>query len=65
MNLNFISDVNECENNNGGCAQQCVNIEGSFFCQCNPGFVLEMNQRRCQGKYPFHQTRYGLSVLGF
>ncbi|XP_057313955.1 uncharacterized protein LOC130655241 isoform X2 [Hydractinia symbiolongicarpus] len=41
-------DVNECENNNGGCAQQCVNIEGSFYCQCNPGFVLEVSQRKCQ-----------------
>ena len=34
------SDVDECQNNNGGCAQSCVNNRGSFRCQCQAGFAL-------------------------
>lgn len=33
-------DVNECDNANGGCPQQCVNTEGSYRCECFDGFTL-------------------------
>ncbi|CAL7945170.1 unnamed protein product [Xylocopa violacea] len=35
-------DINECEDNNGGCSPnvQCVNTEGSYKCAgCRPGFL--------------------------
>ncbi|KAH0539302.1 hypothetical protein KQX54_003778 [Cotesia glomerata] len=28
-------DVNECEDNNGGCSEVCENTNGSYFCACN------------------------------
>ncbi|KAK7079934.1 Calcium ion binding, partial [Halocaridina rubra] len=33
-------DVNECEQNNGGCDQRCLNSPGSFSCLCNIGYDL-------------------------
>lgn len=36
-----ISDVNECVRNNGGCDADanCINVEGSFKCECENGFT--------------------------
>ena len=50
---NFIiqpSDLNECLDNNGGCAQMCTNIDGSAVCFCNAGFVLASDNLNCDGK---------------
>jgi hypothetical protein len=33
-------DINECEDNNGGCSQICTNILYSFECSCNNGYQL-------------------------
>ncbi|KAK0091344.1 hypothetical protein PV326_003356 [Microctonus aethiopoides] len=27
-------DINECENNNGGCTEVCENTNGNYFCAC-------------------------------
>lgn len=42
-------DVNECLNNNGGCAQTCINDVGSFHCTCSPGYTL--NGLSCLGNH--------------
>ena len=44
------ADINECSVNNGGCQHLCVNLEGSFECQCQDGFQLSSNGRDCSGK---------------
>lgn len=31
--FNFL-DINECEIENGGCEELCINIDGSFNCGC-------------------------------
>ncbi|OBS76969.1 hypothetical protein A6R68_16573 [Neotoma lepida] len=41
------SDVDECQDNNGGCQQICVNAMGSYECQCHSGFFLSDNQHTC------------------
>ena len=43
-----ISDINECDANNGGCSHVCVNKAGSFECQCNSGYELE-DDKGCKG----------------
>jgi len=47
MNGTTCIDVNECNTNNGGCAQQCSNSAGSFACSCGTGFQLAQDQRTC------------------
>ena len=50
--INFIvEDTNECQNNNGGCAQSCTNTEGSFLCSCDTGYILGADGFGCDGKY--------------
>lgn len=43
-------DVNECDQQNGGCSQVCHNKPGSFHCTCHSGFALAPDGRTCQGK---------------
>ena len=46
----YISDINECESNNGGCQHNCSNSVGSFQCSCLPGHTLDSDGFHCSGK---------------
>ena len=48
----FITDINECLSNNGGCDQNCINQPGTYHCTCNEGFDLSSDKHYCNGKYP-------------
>uniref|UniRef100_A0A3B3BTJ2 EGF-like domain-containing protein n=1 Tax=Oryzias melastigma TaxID=30732 RepID=A0A3B3BTJ2_ORYME len=45
-----LSDVNECEEFNGGCQQTCINTAGSYHCECSEGFRMHTDGRTCIGK---------------
>jgi len=45
----IILDIDECALANGGCEHNCINTEGSFYCGCREGFVLENDGRQCGG----------------
>ena len=50
--LNFFStDINECQSNNGGCDQKCLNSYGSYKCACDKGYIYNKQTNRCNGKY--------------
>ena len=48
----YISDINECLNNTGGCAEGCVNTFGSYYCTCSVGHTLQADNRSCAGMWP-------------
>ena len=51
----FTIDINECDNNNGGCSQICSNTpSGSFTCSCNTGYALNPNGSSCDGRSHVH-----------
>lgn len=31
----MITDINECDNNNGGCSDKCTDNSGSYSCSCD------------------------------
>ncbi|XP_078701302.1 uncharacterized protein LOC144927629 isoform X3 [Branchiostoma floridae x Branchiostoma belcheri] len=41
-------DTDECATDNGGCAQTCTNVPGSYTCSCQPGFVLNADEHGCE-----------------
>lgn len=43
------ADVDECEQNNGGCAHICLNTFGQIFCTCRDGYLLGMDWKSCNG----------------
>ena len=45
----FTIDINECNTNNGGCDDSCINIPGSYYCQCDTGYALQSNGHTCSG----------------
>ena len=40
-------DVDECATNNGGCAQKCINTQGSYKCACMNGYGLMPDKHKC------------------
>lgn len=46
----FPTDIDECQNNNGGCHQQCLNSDGSYQCDCFKGYKYDKQTNRCNGK---------------
>jgi len=53
---NLIVDINECQIDNGGCAQACDNTNGSYQCSCPEGYELTSDGHNCTGMwcYDFH-----------
>ena len=43
-------DIDECELAIDGCDQNCINIPGSFMCNCSEGYVLNEDGHTCDGE---------------
>ena len=43
-----LTDIDECSTSGHGCDQDCVNTEGSYFCQCKEGYALNSDGRSCR-----------------
>ncbi|XP_055517699.1 oncoprotein-induced transcript 3 protein isoform X1 [Leucoraja erinacea] len=54
-------DVNECAVNNGGCSEECINLQGSFRCKCGIGKALGRNSVTCEDIEGCHSTNGGCS----
>ena len=46
------TDINECNQQNGGCLHSCTNTKGSFVCTCTPGYQLGVDGKSCYSEYP-------------
>ena len=44
-----LSDIDQCLVSNGGCDQSCVDLIPSHECSCNNGYVLDGDERSCNG----------------
>ena len=51
-----LSDVNECDSNNGGCSDHCSNNPGSYSCHCRKYADLDPDGRRCTCRPGFIQN---------
>lgn len=36
----LVSDINECDCQNGGCEHNCTNTPGSYNCSCRDGYTV-------------------------
>ena len=46
--MEYLLDLNECEDGTHNCSDICVNSDGGFECDCSPGFTL-VNSTACEG----------------
>ena len=47
----YFSDVNECQTIPGVCQNgRCLNLQGGYRCQCQPGYRVSADGKRCIGK---------------
>ena len=42
-------DIDECFNNTHNCTQTCTNTVKGFTCECNDGYVLNVDGTTCDG----------------
>ena len=50
----FFIDQDECQIDNGGCAEKCINNIGSYDCECNKaGYALISDSKPCEGLFLF------------
>ena len=42
-----VGPVDECLNNNGGCAQTCTDLPDGFECSCDAGYTLNADGKTC------------------
>ena len=71
------SDVDECDNVRHSCEHICVNIVGTYNCECYVGYTLEDNRRvckkckyiaylakiNCRYKYKMYFTLFYITIL--
>ena len=55
------SDINECIEEMHDCEQNCNNVNGSYTCSCNPGYIIDADLRSCDGKknHKINDVTYG------
>ena len=58
----FYSDINECEEHR--CEQICVNLDGSFLCDCNEDFQLADDKVSCVSLKPAIQNDEKIQTIG-
>ena len=52
------TDVDECATDSGGCAQNCHNTVGSYYCSCDDGYTLNEDGHSCDGTLLFKILLY-------
>ena len=46
--FNFLLDIDECADDNGGCDDTCINTNGSYSCQCSDGLRVLPDKKSCE-----------------
>ena len=47
----FSTEFDECSSNEfNGCEHECINTLGGFKCQCQIGYELHSDERRCESE---------------
>ncbi|XP_022252096.1 epidermal growth factor-like protein 8, partial [Limulus polyphemus] len=58
------TDIDECLKKDEKCAQRCINIPGSYSCECHKGFTLQNDGKSC--KISLHNDPdYHRFILGY
>ena len=52
----------ECDIDNGGCDQICINTIGNFHCNCSEGYLLNDDGFSCDGEKTAFMIVYNFSI---
>ena len=65
MNACISADTDECllNKDNRFCSQMCINTNGSYYCLCNDGFLLQSDNYNCIGIYTYIHFMYSCFSL--
>ena len=62
MNNISCSDIDECNDNNGGCDYECINQGGSYRCICHTGYTIEEDGHGCSGCHNIYIFNFKLFI---
>lgn len=66
FNAVHFADDNECSSGStNSCQHNCNNILGSYTCQCNTGYRLNIDGRTCTGKIILSFYITGVIIISF
>ena len=61
------ADINECEEEIDKCVHICHNNNGSYYCSCNNGFIIDTDGYSCDGNFhsvlPYNNRSHVVVVL--
>ena len=43
-------DIDEC-NGFHGCSHMCQNLNGTYECLCEAGYIIQADEKQCQGTH--------------
>ena len=50
----YVTDIDECSLDSKMCLNgRCKNMQGSYHCDCDPGFSVKPGKSGCTGKFDF------------
>ena len=58
----FSTDIDECASNVSKCGQLCINSPGSYLCDCNYGYQLDIDRTSCKGKNNQKSLHFSLNL---
>lgn len=62
----FFLDINECEEISDACkGGLCLNLPGTFLCECPEGLLLSSDGQSCQGLFFLPDIYYGSICTAF
>lgn len=62
---NLCSDIDQCQDGNGGCDHMCKDAIGLFNCSCYEGYSLDVDGNSCIGMQPQIEEHREIGNLNF
>ena len=58
-----MTEIDECTEGTHLCSQLCINTNGSYICDCRSGFIIDVDERTCDGEAKVNNATLWVMIL--